>query len=137
MLGMDISSNINVLVSEMKGMGAGFGAGVDKAVGEAAKTFLKDCIVEIDSLIYSQTGSPYYHRTKNLRRSHKIRRITSGVWLVFSDKSVAAYGNIVHDGWKNSKGGSMPSRPWMSNAARKNKKKYKQIIADGLKGFFK
>jgi hypothetical protein len=130
---MSISSNIDKMAAQMAGFGSKFDMRVDRAVGKAAKEFLKDCIAEIDALIYSQKGSSVYKRTKNLRRSHHIRRIVLGIWLVFND---ADYAIPVHDGWSNRKGGSMPARSWMEIAKRKNAQKYKNTIADDIKDIF-
>ncbi len=138
-MSMSISSNATQMATNMIGAGQVFAGKVDKAVGEAAKTFLRDCIIEIDAMIYSQPASDAYKRTKNLRRRHHIRRIVDGVWMVFNDAmddDGNGYAVPVHDGWANSKGGHMPARPWMETAGRKNEKKYKNIIADELKDAF-
>lgn len=124
---INLGHNINDIVGEMKSLGNTFLSEVDKAVFEAAKEYMKDCIIEIDALIYSQPASPYYpKRTKFLRRSHHIRRLTQGVFLIFNDASYAEY---QHDGWDGHAG-----RPWMQNPLDRNANKYRDIIADKVGG---
>lgn len=135
MVPMGITSNIDALTGEMKALGGKFMDDTDRAVMAGAREFLKDCITEIDSMIYSQPLSATYgKRTKNLRRRHHIRRIVKGVFLVFND---ADYALAQHDGWHDRGGKFHAGRPWMDSAATKGKDKYKEVIADVLGKWFK
>lgn len=131
MINIRANSNVDKLANEMKGLGGTFMSSVDKGVMAAAREFMKDCIIEIDSMIYSQPLSVTYgKRSKFLRRSHHLRRITKGVFLVFND---ADYALPQHDGWHDRGGGWHAGRPWMDSAANKNRDKYREIISDAMK----
>lgn len=134
MINVRANSNVDMLATEMKGLGSQFMSRVDKGVMTAAREFMKDCITEIDSMIYSQPLSVTYGmRTKFLRRSHHLRRITQGVFLVFND---ADYALPQHDGWHDRGGVFHRGRPWMDSAANKNRDRYREIISDAMKEWF-
>jgi hypothetical protein len=133
MITLRANSNIDRLTTEMKGLGGGFFDNVDEGVKAAAMEFMRDCIIEIDSMIYSQPGSTYGMRTKFLRRSHHLRQVVKGVYMVFND---ADYALPQHDGWHDRGGGFHAGRPWMDSAAEKNRDKYKGIISDVLGRWF-
>jgi len=103
-----VSSNIPQILNMMRAGGAKFGKTIEGAIMENGKLVLKECIVQIDALIYSQPESPYYRRTKNLRRSHHMRKIAPLAVLIFND---AQYSGWVHDGTIK-----MSARPWMEQA---------------------
>jgi HK97 gp10 family phage protein len=106
---MPIWSNIDEEYRKFKARADKIPNAIDQTVGTNAKIVLKESIVQIDDLIYSQPQSPSgYERTKNLRRSNKISKLSYATWLVYNDAEYAGY---VHDGTS-----AMPARPWMQNA---------------------
>ena len=104
----DIRSNLGEVQREADRAFSGFPQAIGRAMRENAKVCLRGTIVQIDALIYSQPEFGHYHRTKNLRRSNKLEKVSNFTWLLYND---AEYAGHVHDGTEN-----MTGRPWMANA---------------------
>jgi HK97 gp10 family phage protein len=105
---MSVFSDIGIKYEEFHKKVEEFPEAIDKAVGQNAAMALKETIVQIDALIYSTPESPTYKRTKNLRRSNKIKKLGPMAWLLYND---AEYAGAVHNGTSR-----VGPRPWMRNA---------------------
>ena len=107
-LGFKLTTDISKKAAKWLEKISQFPEEIDKAVGNNAALALRESIVEIDALIYSTPESPGYHRTKNLRRSNKIKKVGDAAWLIYND---AKYAPPVHNGTV-----AVRARPWMKNA---------------------
>lgn len=83
---------------------------IDKAVALNASIAMKSTIFHIDQLVYEQPNSGDYSRTKNLRRSNKLKKLEFATWLLYNDADYAGY---VHNGTSQ-----MEARPWMATAIK-------------------
>jgi len=128
-----IVSNGHIMTRELQSWVGIMPSRINKAVGEAAREFMADCIVEIDNLIYSHPAPSTYHRTRNLRKSHKVSKLREGVYLIENTMSYAVY---QHDGWSDPSGTFHHGRPWMDLAMAKNEKKYEKMMDVSVRGIF-
>ena len=123
-----IRTNIPQILSAMKAGGGRFSSAAQNSVMENGKLVMKECMVQIDALIYSTPPSPSYRRTKNLRRSHHMKKIAPMAVLIYND---AQYSGWVHDGTYK-----MAARPWMERAIANTIGEQKnRLTRDGLKAF--
>jgi len=130
---LGIVSNGHIMTRELQTWAGIMPLRISQAVGKAAHEFMSDCIVEIDNLIYSQPGSPTYHRTRDLRKAHRVEKLSEGVYLI---ENTMPYAIFQHDGWTDRSGAFHPGRPWMDVAMTKNEKKYEQIMDVSVGGIF-
>lgn len=100
-------TNVASVLREFRKATSDFPKAISKAVASNAKLVIRGSVEQADMLIYS-TPEGEYHRTKNLRRSNKVEKISNLAWLVYND---AEYAEYVHDGTSR-----MDPRPWMGNA---------------------
>jgi hypothetical protein len=98
---------------------------MDRQVRLVAQEFVRDCLVEIDDLIYSKPAPDGYTRTKNLRNGHKIKKLGDSTYLI---GNYVPYAIFQHDGWTSRGGNWNPGRPWMEIALYKNTNKYVNML---------
>jgi len=122
---LGIVSNGHILTRELQGWASAFPSYMDKQVRMCAQEFVRDCIIEIDKMIYSQPAGEGYTRTKKLRKGHTMRKVGEGVYLV---ENLVPYAFYQHDGWTDAGGASHAGRPWMDTALANNEKKYEGIL---------
>lgn len=108
MASLDIDSNLPEVGREARAAFGRFPQAIGQAMQQNAKFALKAAITQIDVLIYAMPAADTYIRTKNLRRSNKLEKLSTFTWLIYNDAEYAGY---VHDGTSE-----MTGRPWMANA---------------------
>lgn len=108
MASVSIDSNLEEVGREARAAFGRFPQAIGKAMEQNAKLALKASITQIDVLIYAMPAADTYIRTKNLRRSNKLEKLSTFTWLIYNDAEYAGY---VHDGTSQRVG-----RPWMGNA---------------------
>jgi len=125
MFDLKITSNGHILTRELQGWAANYSSYQNRQVRLVAQEFVKDCIKEIDDIIYSTPAGEDYKRTKVLRKGHKLRKVGDGFYVV---GNYAPYAIFQHDGWRDRGGVWHAGRPWMDIAAHKNEAKYAQML---------
>jgi hypothetical protein len=133
MYDLGVVSNGHILTRELSSWATIIPSRVNAAVREVSQEFVKDCVAEIDEMIYAQPAGEGYKRTRLLRNSHKASKLAEGVYLV---KNTASYAIYQHDGWTDHAGGWHPGRPWMDTALAKNESKYQNIIDKATSDIF-